>query len=699
MFLKRLLMTTLGALGLSVLAAGPASAQQVPAPSYFDDQVACSARSSMAAMTATTGSVDPLVKTNMGMGPTYLAIAQYGASGEGAPQEIEGTNLAILNYIVPNTVANCGNGAAFVDGTDASYDLAQGYTQIVSQYNLVKAAKTELDAAEKALKDLTSTAPDSEREAAQTRYNNAVKDYNAKNDELSARTAGPVYAAGLAEYKAQEAVNEAIGTTAGDTGWNAKFGPRNTALATLDGSSHADNVALNGGAQGLLDALTDTEGDLVVTAVDNYIGFGSNGVTDGFDSSGKLLTADAAAATVSTIKANLESAENAVEAIKEAQKDANTILAPKLVIALNQAEQQRNHLQTQLANAYADNTDLDGADGIQSIAARKAAFDKADSELNVAGSKLTAAVKARAAATGDVLDAFQGATSYFEQDVARHQYLTDNATGSAKEDAQKVLTSVTKIRDDHKAFVETGGPAVALADALLVPNGDDDDDDGQALVDAVVANHMTASDAKATADDVKASVEGLIGDEGQVGQNTAAIAENADDITALDGRVTVNEGTIADNTVMIMKNSDGIVQNATNIMTNADNIDKNSTAITANSGRIDANAAAIEVNTGAIADNTNAIGSNSAAIQRNSGMIGELSESLETVRAGVAASMALAGMPAINGRGISIGVGSFDGESAFAVGFMIQGEMASFKVGVTSAGGATGASAGVGFQF
>ena len=64
-----------------------------------------------------------------------------------------------------------------------------------------------------------------------------------------------------------------------------------------------------------------------------------------------------------------------------------------------------------------------------------------------------------------------------------------------------------------------------------------------------------------------------------------------------------------------------------------------------------------------------------------------------------ASAMEAAGMPAINGRGISIGVGSFDGESAFAVGFQIQGEMASFKVGLTSGGGATGASAGVGFQF
>ena len=32
-------------------------------------------------------------------------------------------------------------------------------------------------------------------------------------------------------------------------------------------------------------------------------------------------------------------------------------------------------------------------------------------------------------------------------------------------------------------------------------------------------------------------------------------------------------------------------------------------------------------------------------------------------------------------------------------GFQIQGEMASFQIGVTSSGGETGASAGVGFQF
>ena len=118
----------------------------------------------------------------------------------------------------------------------------------------------------------------------------------------------------------------------------------------------------------------------------------------------------------------------------------------------------------------------------------------------------------------------------------------------------------------------------------------------------------------------------------------------------------------------------------------------NTEAIMVNTGAIADNMAAISGNSGMINDNRNMIGANSARI-------GELSDDLDIVRSGVAASMALAGMPAINGRGIAIGVGSFDGESAFAVGFQIQGEMASFQIGVTSSGGETGASAGVGFQF
>ena len=72
-------------------------------------------------------------------------------------------------------------------------------------------------------------------------------------------------------------------------------------------------------------------------------------------------------------------------------------------------------------------------------------------------------------------------------------------------------------------------------------------------------------------------------------------------------------------------------------------------ADTALGGRISSNA-------DNIAANMNAIGQNRSAISDNRNMIGELSDDLDVVRAGVAASMALAGMPAINGRGISIGV-------------------------------------------
>ena len=168
-------------------------------------------------------------------------------------------------------------------------------------------------------------------------------------------------------------------------------------------------------------------------------------------------------------------------------------------------------------------------------------------------------------------------------------------------------------------------------------------------------------------------------------------------------RIDHNEMRSMANSGMIETNAGNIMMNAGNIKTNADNIAAETMArMDADmmlAGGIDANKAAIGTNASAISALDGRVGANASAITRNSNMIGELSESLEVVRAGVAASMALAGMPAVNGRGIAIGVGSFDGESAFAVGFQIQGEQASFKVGVTSGGGATGASAGVGFNF
>ena len=242
------------------------------------------------------------------------------------------------------------------------------------------------------------------------------------------------------------------------------------------------------------------------------------------------------------------------------------------------------------------------------------------------------------------------------------------------------------------AFGDEDGPTAALVAELLKTGGDD----GQALVDAIAATYETAAGAAEAAREVVAE---LTGEGGAVSVNTA-------DIETLDGRVTVNEGLISTNAGNITMNAAGILANRTDIDTNTAGIATNAGDIMMNAGNIMDNRGMIETNTMGISGNSGRIDAAESMISQNQGnisgntaMIGELSESLEVVRAGVAASMALAGMPAINGRGISIGVGSFDGESAFAIGFQIQNEATSFKVGLTSGGGATGASAGVGFQF
>ena len=266
------------------------------------------------------------------------------------------------------------------------------------------------------------------------------------------------------------------------------------------------------------------------------------------------------------------------------------------------------------------------------------------------------------------------------------------------------------IKSAYEAATEdSGNPASALLDELLYG-----EDSGQALVTAVSDTYSVAKAAMGAVDgntaknveqDEKLAAKKMYIDSigVEMGFNPATgmgtgvngmsrIDQNEADIGLLDGRVTVNEGAIVANTTAIGVERGRIDQNVMAIETNAGKI-------TVNEMGIGSNLAAIGVNTSAIDANATNITANGGMITDNRESIVGLTESLEVVRAGVAASMALAGMPAINGRGVSIGVGSFDGESAFAIGFQIQSDTTSFKVGVTSSGGATGASAGVGFQF
>ena len=359
-----------------------------------------------------------------------------------------------------------------------------------------------------------------------------------------------------------------------------------------------------------------------------------------------------------------------------------------------------------------------GQNTTYTIAGRYSQYQSQKTLRTQAEQALEDAVATRVENTGAVQDKFTDAKEYLDQNVKRHQYLSDSLADDATEKDKTAASGNLQDAEDLQAkfnsyFTSEGtefdadNPAGDLLNALLKPSTGDDPimdgkgDDGQALVDAVSSLHGNTAANKGAIDTVSASIEGLTGEGGAVDTNTKAIAMHAGEIYDADGnsRIDANETRSMANETAIAANSTRLDGHETDIAANTTRSMANETLSMTNAADISALGGRVGANETAISGLDGRVGANATAINRNEARIGELSESLETVRAGVAASMALAGMPAINGRGISIGVGSFDGESAFAVGFMIQSEMASFKVGVTSAGGATGASAGVGFQF
>ena len=304
------------------------------------------------------------------------------------------------------------------------------------------------------------------------------------------------------------------------------------------------------------------------------------------------------------------------------------------------------------------------------IASRNADYISESNKRVAAEQDLRDKVAMREMATAEVVKQFTAPQAFYQQLVDRRIALkaekdkvvadADNPTDAqtkAAADAEKALTEARMKKADFDAlYADPDDPKVALIDELIKTGGDD----GQALVDAISSNYGTASEAKETADRVAESVEGLTGDEGAVSMNTTRSMQNESDIEALDGRVAMNEGEIWDadgnsridanetrsmenrtmigeNRGMIMTNAENIVGLRTDVDQNADDIMTNAGSIMTNRGMIDTNAANISSNADAIASNMNSIGQNSSAISDNRNMIGELSEDLDVVRAGVAA--------------------------------------------------------------
>ena len=130
----------------------------------------------------------------------------------------------------------------------------------------------------------------------------------------------------------------------------------------------------------------------------------------------------------------------------------------------------------------------------------------------------------------------------------------------------------------------------------------------------------------------------------------------------------------------ITKNHDEITTNMKNIKTNETNILKNTKQINTNEKNI--------------ADNNKNIANNTKNIAR-------LSDDIDVIRSGVAASLAVAAMPVLSreGWGAAVGTGYFDGESAIAAGLTYSSNAYHLKFAVGHSGGHNAASAGATWAF
>ena len=736
---------------------GPGSGN-IPAPDLFNDQIACSMNVPTGAdlMTPATLGKDAkkteltiAIEGGEALDGTAIATAlgfvidpMFANCGGGDPDVTpEGASVA--------------NPAVFtVDDNGAiATDVAEGYTALLGAYVDVYGAPGDADSTgtagtlADARKALSKAIADGDAESRIETLQKAVTTAEEADDKtratFNAISQGPIYQAGVSEWMAKSAVTNSIASydkalmTAGasktvvDALEYADYVPLGNdelidTVFTFDGEGEMSDVNLN-----TLRAYTNADGDMVATVDEDGV---TTSTASNFDVAGKLivpmvldtstteddedLTTTKSEQSVMTIRQAATRHNAALEALQELQSEnENALLQPLIDEAVRRAQAEAGHYDSQLSETLADNMDRRSVDQKDSehemyekspisIASLNAANAKDNNALVVAELELRATAAAREAATAHVVAQFTGPASFYEQLVARRQalqYADDKKVADASEDggtpsktltdaaadAAKAVAAAEEAQAAYLAYVgETDGPTAALIDELLKGDGDD----GGALVEAISGTYNAA---KAALD----AVEGLGGADGAVAMNTG-------DIEALDGRVAVNEGAILANAGNITMNAAGILANRTDIDTNTAGIATNAGDIMMNAGNIMDNRGMIETNTMGISGNSGRIDAAESMISQNQGnisgntaMIGELSESLEVVRAGVAASMALAGMPAINGRGISIGVGSFDGESAFAIGFQIQNDATSFKVGLTSGGGATGASAGVGFQF
>ncbi|MDG1938387.1 MAG: YadA C-terminal domain-containing protein [Pseudomonadales bacterium] len=268
---------------------------------------------------------------------------------------------------------------------------------------------------------------------------------------------------------------------------------------------------------------------------------------------------------------------------------------------------------------------------------------------------------------------------------------------------------------EDAAETEVAGAQANVDAAQAIVDASTDVAPFQAALDQLIANNAPIADINAA----QALVNGSANVAGLASVRDEAIADQAVHASYLDNQSNpagalmtslVEGGPAAQDVVTaVSSNYDSTVDNATAISVETD---ARVAADLIHTADIATNASDIATNVTAISDetdarvaadvaHTNAIDLNASSINDNAVSIGRLSKDLDVVRSGVAATLAVAGMPLAptEGWGAAIGTGYFDGESAVAAGVTFRSDRYNFKFAVGTSGGEATGSAGVSWGF
>ena len=447
-----------------------------------------------------------------------------------------------------------------------------------------------------------------------------------------------------------------------------------------------------------------------------------------------LTAAETAQALAAAEALSGETAVSSAQAALDAAL-ANYIAATEAAAAGDEGDEVLLANKLDAANAYLDaSSELEGVEAEYA----EAFLNKQQADLAVAAATqaLEAAQASELALRGDVYDALESWEDNLDLNIAaaekkladakaaRDSALLDVAAKQTDAGAvESNLALAEAAAEAASSSLEEAEIAVDEAEAVLLALGSDASDaEILTATEALDAARTAAATALVSSTEANVAVTKLTA-ELVVAENLVAAAQsvavaaggvvtskNADLLSATAEREVHaayigNELNPANNLMGALISTDDHAQAVVTAIsdtyeftvTNAEDIAVNTTGIATNKADIAVNTTGIATNKAAIAVNTTGIATNKADIALNTAGIARLTEGLDILRSGVAASLATNAMPMApgDGWGFAVGTGYFDGESAVAAGLSYRATKYNFKFSVGSSGGETTASAGM----